>query len=294
MIINEPGEGAADLTIAQIIKMYRLLSNRGRAKSLGQHFLCDASLLRKIVACALPVDDEAHIVEVGPGPCGLTREIINLCSHCEAITCIEKDESFKPVHDMLLTNSDGRLKFMYADAMKVQLRSLQPDLPITIVSNLPYNVGTQLLIGWLKNISRISKMVLMFQKEVADRICASPGTKQYGRLSVISQIMCHTERLFDVSSAAFYPPPKVDSTVVRLIPKHCVVPDMGKLETLTAHCFSSRRKQLRVILKRHYHIQPDEILEQCNIDKNARPENVAPSTFLELSEKLALVTEERD
>ncbi|MDR2458987.1 MAG: 16S rRNA (adenine(1518)-N(6)/adenine(1519)-N(6))-dimethyltransferase RsmA [Holosporales bacterium] len=283
----EKGDDITNLSIAQIIAKYGLLANRGKAKSLGQHFLCDPSLLKKIVACALPIWDEGHVVEVGPGPCGLTREIIHACGDRCYITCIEKDELLRPIHDELLARNRTMLKFMYADAMEVRLQDLEPKRPITVIANLPYNVSTTLLIGWLKDIAGISKMVLMFQKEVADRICATTGTKQYGRLSIISQLICHTEKMFDVSRGAFYPPPKVESTVVRMTPRDIAKFDLVPLDTLTAHCFSNRRKTLRKILRDHYGITaPEEIFASCEIDRNARPENVDPRTFLKLSGRL--------
>ncbi|MDR1609452.1 MAG: 16S rRNA (adenine(1518)-N(6)/adenine(1519)-N(6))-dimethyltransferase RsmA [Holosporales bacterium] len=283
----DDGDSITNLSIVQIIAKYGLLANRGRAKSLGQHFLCDPSLLKKIVAYALPIEDDTHIVEIGPGPCGLTREIVNACSDRCYITCIEKDESLKPIHDELLASSAARLRFIYADAMKVRLQDLEPKQPVTIIANLPYNVGTPLLIGWLKDIANIRKMILMFQKEVADRICATTGTKQYGRLSIISQLTCHAEKMFDISRTAFYPPPKVESTVVKMIPRDIAKFDLASLDVLTAHCFSNRRKTLRKILKEHYGVAvSEEILTSCGIDANARPENVAPRTFLELSKQL--------
>jgi 16S rRNA (adenine1518-N6/adenine1519-N6)-dimethyltransferase len=280
-------DNIANLSIAQIIAKYGLLADRGRAKLLGQHFLCDPSLLRKIVACALPIENETHVVEIGPGPCGLTRAIINACGTRHYITCIEKDTSFKPIHDELLTSSVARLRFIYADAMKVRLQDLEPKQPITIIANLPYNVSTPLLVGWLKDVAGISKMVLMFQKEVADRICATTGTNQYGRLSVISQLTCHAEKMFDISRAAFYPPPKVESTVVKMTPRNLAKFDLASLDVLTAHSFNNRRKTLRRILKEHYSVTtPEEIIASCGIDANARPENVDPRTFLELSSRL--------
>ncbi|MDR1365458.1 MAG: 16S rRNA (adenine(1518)-N(6)/adenine(1519)-N(6))-dimethyltransferase RsmA [Holosporales bacterium] len=276
-----------EIPIAQIIRKYGLLTNRRKAQSLGQHFLCDVSLLKKIVSRALPIDATEHVVEVGPGPCGLTREIIKACGDGRRVTCIEKDVSFKPIHDELLAGCSSKLKFIYSDATKIRLEDLEPRLPIVIISNLPYNVGTRLLINWLNDASRIRRMALMFQKEVADRICARHGVKQYGRLSVISQIVCHTEKMFDISRAAFYPPPKVESTVVKLTPKNCVDADeLRLLDVLTARCFSNRRKTLHKILREYYKAGSDDALKLCGIDASARPEDVDPRTFLELSNKL--------
>lgn len=270
-----------DLTIAQVIKKYGLLDNRSHAKSLGQHFLCDTSLLDKIVSCAMPINDD-DIIEVGPGPCGLTRSIIKFAKK-NRIICIEKDTALEPVHKNLIANSDAGLKFIYEDALKIKPQSLSAN-NITIISNLPYNVGTQIFLNWLSDLSGISKMVLMFQKEVADRICAKSGTKDYGRLSVISQLLCETEKCFDVANVAFYPPPKVCSTVIRLVPKKQRPKDISKLERLTSLCFQHRRKTIFSNLKKVYK-NAEECLTECSVPLLSRPEDLPPEKFLELSER---------
>lgn len=273
-----------NITVAQVIKKYRLLSDRGRSKSLGQHFLCDESLLDKIVSCALPFGND-DIIEIGPGPCGLTRSIIKLVGD-RKIFCVEKDTSLKPVHENLLQYSNADVSFVYGDALNIKFQSLT-EKTVTVISNLPYNVGTQILINLLHDLSKISKLVLMFQKEVADRICAKPGTKDYGRLSIISRLLCNIEKCFDVSKLAFFPVPKVDSTVIRLIPKADRPSDISRLERLTSICFQHRRKTILAILKRIYR-NATECLVSCGIDCQARPENISPEKFLELSEKLEI------
>ena len=273
-----------ELTIAQVIKKYGLLDNKKHSKSLGQHFLCDESLLRKIASCALPLEN-SDVVEIGPGPGGLTRGIINFIGK-GSIYCIEKDSSLKPVHDNLLKNSNAHLNFIYGDALVIKPQTLTSK-NITIISNLPYNVGTQILINWLADLSNIDKMVLMFQKEVAERICAKPGTKDYGRLSVISQLLCETEKVFDISNAAFFPPPKVISTVIKLTPKNIVIKNILNLEKLTALCFQHRRKTIFSILKKTYPNDLEKTLNSCDIDKMSRPETISPEKFLKLSEKLS-------
>lgn len=270
-----------ELTIAQVINKYRLLGNRHHSKSLGQHFLCDESLLNKIVSCALPFQGN-DIIEIGPGPGGLTRSIIKFVKEDNKIFCIEKDESLKPVHDNLVVNSNVSLNFIYGDALKIKPQALT-DKKVTIISNLPYNVGTQIFINWLKDLSNIDKFVLMFQKEVANRICAKPNSKDYGRLSIISQLLCDTEKIFDISNLAFFPPPKVTSTVIKLIPRNERIADISELEKLTEICFRYRRKTIYSILKRIYPKFVDIALECCNIEVNSRPENISPEGFLLLS-----------
>ena len=272
------------LTIHQVIQKYGLLDNKRHSKSFGQHFLCDFSLLKKIVSCALPLENN-DIVEVGPGPCGLTRAILEFIGN-NKLFCIEKDVTLKPVHDNILANSKSNLEFIYDDALKVRPQDLTSK-DITIISNLPYNVGTQILINWLLDLKGISKMILMFQKEVADRICATVGTKDYGRLSVISQLLCKTEKVFNVSNMAFYPPPKVTSSIIKLTPRNLHINDIAKFEKLTGNCFQHRRKTIFSILKSHYpESDLDNVLASCEIDKLQRPETIPPEKFLELSLKL--------
>lgn len=271
-----------DLTICQVIEKYELLKNKSRAKSFGQHFLCDPSLLRKIALFALPIEDDCEIIEIGPGPCGLTRAILEVFPK-NKVFCIEKDESLKIVHDNLKESFKDRLNFIYEDALKLKLQSIS-DKKIIVISNLPYNVGTQLLINWLSDLKNIKKMVLMFQKEVADRICAKVCTKEYGRLSSVSQLLCHTEKLFNVSNRAFFPPPKVISSVVKLTPKeNFVINNLNQFENLTNVCFQHRRKMIYSILKNHYqNVDIESALTHCSIQKTDRPETISPEKFFEL------------
>ena len=272
-----------DLTIAQVIKKYNLLENKKRSKSYGQHFLCDSLLLKKIIHSALPFDDN-DIIEIGPGPCGLTREIVEY-SKSNNIYCIEKDTNLKELHKNFQENTKNNVKFIYEDALNIKPQDITSK-GIIIISNLPYNVGTQIFLNILSDLSRISKMVLMFQKEVADRICAKIGTKSYGRLSIISQLLCKVEKIFDISNKAFFPEPKVISTVIKVTPKNNI-PEIKKLEQLTEKCFQFRRKTIYTILRKiNPKIDIEKILEECGIDKQARPENISPQKFLELSEKL--------
>jgi 16S rRNA (adenine1518-N6/adenine1519-N6)-dimethyltransferase len=175
---------------------------------------------------------------------------------------------------------------MYKDALNVNLSDLT-DKKIVIISNLPYNIGTPLLLKWLKEIQRVDRMVLMFQKEVADRIVSEPGSKSYGRLSVISQNLCVVEKMFDVSSKAFYPPPKVTSTVIKLTPKQKANFEIEKLERLTAICFGQRRKTIFSSMRQHFPLEVlTRALNDCHIEKTIRSEVLQPAKFLDLLEKL--------
>ncbi|MDR0695910.1 MAG: 16S rRNA (adenine(1518)-N(6)/adenine(1519)-N(6))-dimethyltransferase RsmA [Holosporales bacterium] len=284
-------ENDLELTVAQIINKYDLCRQRGRLKAYGQNFLLDGSLLRKIAGSAFPIGADDAIIEVGPGPCGLLRAIMEY-SKANEIYCIEKDTLFKPIHDNLVAHIRGRTPphFVYEDALKVKLQSLT-NRHLVVISNLPYNVGSKLLVNWLSDLTRINKMVLMFQREVADRICADAGTKEYGRLSIISQLLCKTEKLFNVSCSAFVPKPKVTSAVVRLTPHSGAhVENMANIERLTADCFRHRRKTMSKIISRYYGVDAIAALDNCDIDKLARPENVPPLKFLALATALCNVT----
>ena len=272
-----------NLSIAQVIKKYGLFDHRARAKAFGQHFLCDGLLLKKIVSCALPLDD-GDILEIGPGPCGLTRAILDFAEK-RKIICIEKDQKLKPLHDNLLKYSGANLSFIYEDALKIGLNDLSVD-KLTVISNLPYNVGTKILLHLLQDLDKVTSMVLMFQKEVADRICAIPGTKNYGRLSVISQVLCNCEKCFDVSNRAFFPPPDVQSSVIKLTPKINRPHDIKNLEKLTAICFQHRRKAIYTILKKAIPGFSQNILDSCGIEQNTRPEQISVNKFLNLSNLL--------
>lgn len=269
-----------NLSIAQVIKKYGLFDNISRAKAFGQHFLCDASLLKKIVSCALPLGN-SDIMEIGPGPCGLTRAILNFAEKRKVI-CIEKDKKLKPLHDNLLKYSGANLRFIYEDALNVSVNDLDIG-ELTVISNLPYNVGTKILLHLLEDLDNVKSMVLMFQKEVAERICATHGTKNYGRLSIISQVLCNCEKCFDVSNRAFFPPPEVQSSVVKLIPKINRPHDLKNLEKLTAICFRHRRKAIYTILKKTLPGLSQNILDSCEIEQNMRPEQISVNKFLKLS-----------
>ena len=221
----------------------------GAKKSLGQNFLFDLNLTRKIARSALPLG-EGTVVEIGPGPGGLTRAL--LMEGAERVIAVERDERMRPILERLADASEGRLSVVFGNALETDLAALANG-PTQIVANLPYNIGTPLLVGWLLSEPWppwFSGLTLMFQKEVAQRIAAQPGDSAYGRLGVLAGWRCQVSRLFDIPPSAFVPPPKVTSSVVQLIPRADPLPcEAADLERVAAAAFGQRRKMLRQSLK---------------------------------------------
>lgn len=251
-------------------------------KRLGQHFLLDLNLTRRIARAAAPLD-QGLVIEVGPGPGGLTRAL--LLEGAGHVVAIEIDTRAIAALKELQAAADGRLDLVEGDALKIDLAALGPP-PRRIVANLPYNVSTALLVGWLHQADQIADMVLMFQKEVVDRLAAVPRSKDYGRLSVLAQHVCTVQRLFDVAPSAFVPPPKVVSSVVRLRPKaDGRLADLRPLEKVTAAAFGQRRKMLRSSLGSVF-VSPVEVLGRLGIPPTARAEELAVADFVRLAEAL--------
>lgn len=247
-------------------------------RSLGQHFLLDGNLTARIVREAAPLDGR-HVIEVGPGPGGLTRAL--LASTAADVTAIEVDARAVAALDELQAAAAGRLHVVAADALRLDLAALVP-APRQVVANLPYNVATPLLIGWLHQAEAFERFTLMFQEEVAERICAAPGTSAYGRLSVLAQWLCATEIRLRVPPAAFVPPPKVWSAVVRLTPR-AGQPDrtlIGAMERVTAAAFGQRRKMLRSALAP---LGGATLLERAEIDSRRRAETLSADEFEQLA-----------
>ncbi len=251
-------------------------------KRLGQHFLLDLNLTRRIARAAVPLD-QGVTIEVGPGPGWLTRAL--LLEGAQRVVAIEIDSRAIAALKELQTAAAGRLALVEADALKVDIATLGP-FPRRIVANLPYNVSTALLVGWLHQADEIADMVLMFQKEVVDRLAAAPRSKDYGRLSVLAQHVCTVQRLFDVAPSAFVPPPKVVSSVVRLRPKtDGRLADLRPLEKVTAAAFGQRRKMLRSSLGSVF-ASPLEVLDRLGIPPTARAEELSVADFVRLAEAL--------
>ncbi|HEY2621766.1 MAG TPA: 16S rRNA (adenine(1518)-N(6)/adenine(1519)-N(6))-dimethyltransferase RsmA, partial [Acetobacteraceae bacterium] len=196
--------------LREVIARHGLAAKR----SLGQHFLLDANLTQRIVRAAGPLNGR-NVVEVGPGPGGLTRAL--LASDAATVTVVELDRRALAAMEELATEAGSRLHVISGDALTLDVPSLMP-APRQLVANLPYNIATPLLIGWLRQASAFERLTLMFQQEVAERICAEPGTSAYGRLSILVQWLCRTELLLRIPPTAFVPPPKVFSAVVGLAP----------------------------------------------------------------------------
>jgi 16S rRNA (adenine1518-N6/adenine1519-N6)-dimethyltransferase len=248
-------------------------------KSLGQHFLLDLNLTQRIARAAGNLQGR-HVVEVGAGPGGLTRSLLE--SDAESVTAIEKDERSTVALQELEAAYPGRLKIITADALETNLAELVP-APRKIVSNLPYNIGTLLLLGWLRQAQEWEGMTLMFQKEVADRLAAQPGSKAFGRLAIITQWLCEVRSEFNVSPKAFTPSPKVSSSVITLQPRpEPLAPARWEaLEKITRTAFGQRRKMLRTSLKS---LNLD--LEAMDINPTARAEELDISQFCALARAL--------
>lgn len=279
--MSDPSAGVAGLPpLRETIASHGLDAR----KRLGQHFLLDLNLTRRI-ARATPLK-EGTVIEVGPGPGGLTRAL--LLEGAARLVAIEVDSRAIAALGDLVSVANGRLEIVEGDAMKIDLASLGP-APRRVVANLPYNISTALLVRWLHKANDIADLVLMFQKEVVDRLVAAPRTKDYGRLSVLAQYVCTIQRLFDIPPAAFVPPPKVTSSVVRLTPKPALdrPADLLRLERVTAAAFGQRRKMLRGALTGLFS-DPATTLTGLGIAPTARAEELAVADFVRLSEALPI------
>ena len=260
--------------LREIIERYDLSAR----KSLGQHFLLDLNLTAKIVAVAGDISG-CTVFEIGPGPSGLTRPLV--ASAAKKIIAIEKDKRCVAALAELVEAADGRLEIIEADALKLDLTKLAPE-PRIIIANLPYNVGTPLLLGWLKQAADFRSMTLMFQAEVADRLIAKPSTKAYGRLSVITQFCCSVKRVMTIPARAFTPPPKIDSAVVHIIPRQDRPSDVSfeAMEKVTMAAFGQRRKMLRSSLRS---LGGEELLIQAGIKPDRRAEELSVAEFENLA-----------
>jgi 16S rRNA (adenine1518-N6/adenine1519-N6)-dimethyltransferase len=251
-------------------------------KGFGQHFLLDLNITRKIARLAGPLDG-CVTIEVGPGPGGLTRALLEAGGQ---VIAVEKDPRFLPLLADLQEAARGRLTVVQADALNVDERALAdlvgPGAPVRVVANLPYNVGTPLLIKWLTGPLLPQSLSLMFQKEVAQRIAAVVDTDAYGRLAVIAQALCRAEVVMDLPARAFTPPPKVASAVVRLDPRpeRPSPVDIAALETITREAFGQRRKMLKSSLKL---LGGAALCEAAGVDPRARAETIDVAGFLRLA-----------
>ena len=254
-------------------------------KALGQNFLLDLNLTSRIARSAGDLSDKT-IIEVGPGPGGLTRAL--LFNGAKKVIAIERDPRCLPALADIAEHYPDRLEVIEGDALEFDwARFAEETEHYRIVANLPYNVGTALLTQWLTLCQWppfYSSLTLMFQKEVAERICADVGDRHYGRLAVLGNWRCKTQKLFDVSPQAFTPPPKVTSSIVHLEPHDKPLPcDLNKLETVTRHAFGQRRKMLRASLKP---LGGEKLLNAVGIDPTWRAEQVDVAGFVDLANSL--------
>jgi 16S rRNA (adenine1518-N6/adenine1519-N6)-dimethyltransferase len=281
--VPPPAEG--DAPIREALERHGLWAK----KNLGQHFLLDLNLTRRIARSAGALAGEP-VIEVGPGPGGLTRALLE--AGADPLIAIEKDRRFMPLLDELVPGSDGRLRLINADALAVDESTLLGGARAHIVSNLPYNVATPLLIKWLKAPAWRASMTLMVQKEVAQRIVAAPSTNAYGRLAIIAQARCTVRYGFTVPARAFSPPPKVDSAVVHFAPRADAYPYSDDLELVTAAAFGQRRKMLRsslAALAREHGLAAEDLLARAGVAATARAEEIAPAAFIALADIIRTV-----
>ena len=249
-------------------------------KAFGQHFLLDLNITRKIVRLA-ELSPGDRVIEVGPGPGGLTRALLEAGAR---VTAIEKDVRFQPLlRELVGAAAPDVLTLIFGDALEARESVLIEAEPAHVVSNLPYNVGTALLIKWLTGPWRPASMTLMFQKEVAERIAARAGDDAYGRLAVIAQATSHAASVMDVPARAFTPPPKVDSAVIRLTPRgdRPSPARLDALQTITAAAFGQRRKMLRASLKA---LGGEPMIEAAGLNPQARAETIDVAGFLRLAD----------
>jgi 16S rRNA (adenine1518-N6/adenine1519-N6)-dimethyltransferase len=269
--------GLADLPpLREVIAEFGL----GARKSLGQHFLLDLNLTQRIARCAGDLS-RATAIEIGPGPGGLTRAL--LAAGAARVIAVETDDRCVRALAGLVAAADGRLSVLQEDATRLDVSAFG-EPPRHIVANLPYNLATVLLISWLRKARQFAGLTLMFQKEVAERIAARPGSKTYGRLSVMANWLCDTRICFNLPGRAFTPPPRVASSVVQLTPfappPHDA--DWTAMETVTAAAFGQRRKMLRRAL-RTLDVDSDILLSRAGIDPRARAETLSVGEFATLA-----------
>jgi len=248
-------------------------------KSLGQHFLFDLNLTGRIARAAGDLS-VGTVIEIGPGPGGLTRALLD--AGAVRVIAIERDDRAIAIQDEIAAAYPGRLEIIAADALEIDTATLG-DTPRRIVANLPYNISTVLLLAWLRRAEAFERMILMFQKEVVDRLAAAPGSSQYGRLSVITQWLCTVRPLFNVDRRAFTPPPTVTSTVAEIIPRPVPLAParFETMERVTAAAFGQRRKMLRSSLKALG--DAEALIAAAGLDPTQRAETVPVEGFCALA-----------
>ena len=268
--------------LSDVIRRHQLSAR----KSLGQNFLLDLNLTTKIARVAGPLEDST-VIEIGPGPGGLTRALLALGA--KRVIVVERDERAIPALNEIAARYPGRLEIVNADATAFDPRPLLNGERAKIVANLPYNIATALLIDWLSAEPWppwYDMMVLMFQREVAERIVAREDDDAYGRLGVLANWRAETKIMFDIAPGAFVPPPKVTSSVVRLVPRAVPLPcDRRALERVAAAAFGQRRKMLRQSLKA-LGVDAAVLSEAAGVDPTRRAETIPVAGFVAMAQKL--------
>ena len=261
--------------LREVIRRYGLNAR----KSLGQHFILDPNLTNRITRAAGALEGY-NVIEIGPGPGGLTRSLLD--SAAKSVVVVEKDRRCLAILKDLQNLYGRRLQIINSDALELDLPSITP-MPRKIVANLPYNIATPLLLKCLREFRAYDRLTLMFQSDVAERLIAKPSTKAYGRLSVVAQWLCEVKSEFNISKGAFTPPPKVTSTISTLIPRSSPLSPMNfeSMELVTAAAFGQRRKMLRSSLKS---LELD--LNRIGIDATARAEELSITDFCTLAQAL--------
>jgi 16S rRNA (adenine1518-N6/adenine1519-N6)-dimethyltransferase len=275
--------------LREVIRQHALSAR----KSLGQNFLLDLNLTARIARAASPLED-ATIIEIGPGPGGLTRALLALGAR--RVIAVERDQRALPALEEISWRYPGRLEIICADAQHFDPRPLLGGRPAKIVANLPYNIATALLIDWLSVEPWppwYDMMVLMFQREVAERIVARENDEAYGRLGVLANWRTETKILFDISPAAFVPQPKVTSSLVRLVPRSAPEAcDRRTLEQVAAAAFGQRRKMLRQSLK-SLAVDPARLAAAAHVDPTRRAETIPVSGFVAMARELSDIRKAR-
>jgi 16S rRNA (adenine1518-N6/adenine1519-N6)-dimethyltransferase len=268
--------------LREVIRQHALSAR----KSLGQNFLLDLNLTARIARAAGPLED-ATIIEIGPGPGGLTRAL--LAMGARHVIAVERDQRALPALEEIARRYPGRLEIVCADAQAFDPRPLLGSTKAKIVANLPYNIATALLIDWLSIEPWppwYDMMVLMFQREVAERIVARENEEAYGRLGVLANWRAETKILFDISPAAFVPQPKVTSSLVRLVPRNAPeVCERRALEQVAAAAFGQRRKMLRQSLK-SLSVDPARLAAAADVNPTRRAETIPVSGFVAMAREL--------
>lgn len=257
-------------------------------KALGQNFLLDRNITDKIVRLSLEKQglesfSGANVFEVGPGPGGLTRSV--MMNTPKSLTVVEMDERCIAIMRDIQRLAPEVMEVVNGDALEIDFGAMK-NAPRHVISNLPYNISVPLLVGWLKHIDRYQSLTLMFQKEVADRIMAPTRTKDYGRLSILSQLQCRIDRLFDLPPECFVPAPKIWSSVLLFRPREVILSgeQIAKIERLTNAAFAQRRKMIRQSLK--FIDNLEEKAAASGIATTMRPEEITPAQFLKLADLL--------